>query len=54
MVLTSSSDSEEDVLIGEQRRLFKKRINFSFDLTDFTFNEKFRVVKQGNHRIFVE
>lgn len=50
MVLTSSSESSDDEYLVQiqqrrRRRIFKTRINFSFTITDFAFNEKFRVCK---------
>ena len=40
-----SSSSESDELEIEPRRIFRRRINFSFSISDFSFNEKFRVSK---------
>ncbi|KAI5651712.1 DDE superfamily endonuclease domain-containing protein [Phthorimaea operculella] len=50
MVLTSSSESSDEEYIGQiqprrRQRTFKSRLNFSYTVTDFTFNEKFRVCK---------
>ncbi|XP_063635066.1 putative nuclease HARBI1 [Cydia splendana] len=42
---SDASDSNSDLDDFAYRRRFKKRINFSFDLTDFSFKEKFRVSK---------
>jgi hypothetical protein len=50
MVLTTSSDSNSDAsdneyVIQRRRRVFRKRIHLNLDVTDFSFNERFRVGK---------
>lgn len=42
---SSSSDSESDLDEFAYRRIYKERINFSFDVNDFAFKEKFRISK---------
>ena len=44
---SDSSNSDDDLEEGHRnRRVFRERINFSLDITNFVFKEKFRVSKK--------
>lgn len=44
MFSSSSSDSEEELIV-RRPRTYRERINLTLTITDFTFNQRFRVSK---------